>query len=99
MPNPYDLLGVSPESDDEEIRRAYLRRVEERPPERYPDEFDALRAAYGKIATLRDRLDFFLFDPATGETLDEIIDDVRAVLATRRPRWTLSRIRETITKV
>ena len=49
--DPRQLLGVSPEAGDEEIRAAYLRKVKEYPPDRAPREFERVRDAY---ETLRD---------------------------------------------
>ena len=48
---PRQVLGVSPEAGDEEIRAAYLRKVKEYPPDRAPREFEKVRDAY---ETLRD---------------------------------------------
>ena len=49
--DPLQVLGVSPEAGDEEIRAAYLRKVKEYPPDRAPLEFEKVREAY---ETLRD---------------------------------------------
>jgi preprotein translocase subunit Sec63 len=49
--DPRQVLGISPEAGDEEIRAAYLRKVKEYPPDRVPDEFEKVRDAY---ETLRD---------------------------------------------
>jgi curved DNA-binding protein CbpA len=49
--DPRQILGVSPEAGDEEIRAAYLRKVKEYPPDRAPREFEKVRDAY---ETLRD---------------------------------------------
>ncbi|MBS1223995.1 MAG: heat shock protein DnaJ domain protein [Proteobacteria bacterium] len=61
MPNPFDLLGVAETADDDAIKKAYLQRVREHPPERDPDRFQAIRAAYEAIKTYRDRLRYRLF--------------------------------------
>ena len=49
--DPRQVLGVSPEAGDDEIRAAYLRKVKEYPPDRAPREFEKVRDAY---ETLRD---------------------------------------------
>ncbi len=51
MTDPRTILEVTPDAGDEEIRAAYLRKVEECPPERCPAEFESIRDAY---ETLRD---------------------------------------------
>ena len=49
--DPRQVLGISAEADDEEIRAAYLRKVKEYPPDRAPQQFERVRDAY---ETLRD---------------------------------------------
>jgi preprotein translocase subunit Sec63 len=49
--DPREVLGVSPNAGEEEIRAAYLRKVKEYPPERSPEEFEKIRDAF---ETLRD---------------------------------------------
>jgi curved DNA-binding protein CbpA len=45
------VLGVSENASDDEIRAAYLEKVKQYPPEREPEEFERVRDAY---ETLRD---------------------------------------------
>ena len=47
--NPYFVLGVSPEADDETIRQAYLKAVKEFSPDTNPTRFKAVSQAYEKI--------------------------------------------------
>ena len=49
MADPYQELGLSAASDDNAIRRRYLELVREFPPERYPEKFAAIRAAYESL--------------------------------------------------
>ena len=49
--DPRQVLGISAEAGDEEIRAAYLRKVKEYPPDRAPQQFERVRDAY---ETLRD---------------------------------------------
>ncbi|HDN79267.1 MAG TPA: J domain-containing protein [Chloroflexi bacterium] len=44
--DPYQVLGVSPQATEAEIKRAYFRKVREHPPERDPEAFKRIRAAY-----------------------------------------------------
>ena len=72
MTDPYRLLGVSTDADDESVRGAYIAAVRACPPERDPRRFEQIRAAYEAIATWRARTSHALFDtgvPAAGEVL------------------------------
>lgn len=61
MSNPFAVLGVADTADDDAIKKAYLQRVREHPPERHPERFQAIRAAYEAVKTRRDRLRHRLF--------------------------------------
>ncbi|HEY0523746.1 MAG TPA: J domain-containing protein [Stellaceae bacterium] len=56
MADPFSVLDVDEEADDETIRRRYLALVRRHPPERDPERFRAVRAAYEAIRGRRDRL-------------------------------------------
>ncbi len=47
--NPYVVLGVPREADDETIRRAYLAALKEATPESNPERFQAITKAYDQI--------------------------------------------------
>lgn len=47
--NPFETLGVRPEDTDDVIRRRYLELVRLHPPERDPEKFKAIRAAYDAV--------------------------------------------------
>lgn len=63
--DPYETLGVGREAGDEEIKRAYFRLVREHPPEREPERFREVRAAYDRIRTAerRSATNLFLLQP------------------------------------
>jgi curved DNA-binding protein CbpA len=44
--DPLQILGLPAETGEEEIRAAYLRKVREFPPDRFPREFEKVRDAY-----------------------------------------------------
>jgi hypothetical protein len=44
--DPKNILGVSNDASEEEIRAAYLKKIKEHPPDRSPDEFERIRDAY-----------------------------------------------------
>lgn len=49
--SPWAVLGVDEHGTDDAIRKAYLRKTREHPPEREPEAFERIREAYD---TLRD---------------------------------------------
>ncbi len=86
MPNPYSILGVPADADDETIRRRYLQLTREFPPEQHPDRFAAVRAAYEKVKTLDSRVRYRLFEATKDDTIEAIIEEA----ACRTPRRRLS---------
>ena len=47
MLDPFAVLGLEPNAAPEEIRRRYLELIRQHPPERDPDRFAEIHAAYG----------------------------------------------------
>ena len=58
---PYQILGVSLEATDEEIRAAYIAKVKQFPPDRSPAEFERIRDAYALLRDPRRRAMITLF--------------------------------------
>ena len=85
MPNPFDLLGVAEDASDDAIKKAYLQRVREHPPERDPDRFQAIRAAYEAIKTRKDRLSYRLFHQEPPDLAELTTAALRPGDARRRP--------------
>jgi curved DNA-binding protein CbpA len=92
MPNPFELLEVTPDTTDEVVRLSYLDKIKEHPPDRDPRGFEQVRSAYEQIKDSRARLEFLLFDPACGDTIEDIIKDVQERCL--RDKWTLEKIRQ-----
>jgi curved DNA-binding protein CbpA len=91
--HPYEILGVSPTASDAEIRGRYLELVREFPPDRFPNEFRDIRAAYDDLRDPVRRLQRQLFDPSTTDSLDAIAKDLRSRLTSGRvPLEALSRL-------
>ena len=88
MPNPFDLLGVAETAADDAIKKAYLRQVREHPPERDPDRFQAIRAAYEAIKTHRDRLRHRLFHQETPDLAELMVTALRPDGSRHRPSET-----------
>jgi DnaJ-class molecular chaperone len=76
MIDPFITLGVDQDADDQQIRQAYLAGIGRYPADRYPQEFQRIRAAYEKILGHRERLRYRLFDcePPTPESLCQQLD-------------------------
>jgi DnaJ domain len=49
--DPYIALGLTRLATSDEIRQAYFKQVRLHPPEREPDEFKRIRAAYDQLRT------------------------------------------------
>jgi DnaJ-class molecular chaperone len=58
---PYLVLDVPETVTDDDVRRAYLLKIREFPPERTPDEFQRVCDAYALIKTELDRARLSLF--------------------------------------
>ena len=82
MSNPYEVLGVPPDADDEAVRRRYLELTREFPPEQHAARFAAVRAAYEKLKDLDARTRYRLFEAGAEDTIEAIIEE----LACRTPR-------------
>jgi curved DNA-binding protein CbpA len=82
MPDPYTVLGVPPDADDEAIRGRYLELAREFPPEHAPERFAAVRAAYEAVKDLEARARYRLFDAGADDTIEAIITEA----ACRTPR-------------
>ena len=55
-PDPYEVLEIAPDASDDAIKSAYLAGVRAHPPEREPQMFKRLRAAYDSLKTPETRL-------------------------------------------
>jgi curved DNA-binding protein CbpA len=86
MTDPYEVLGLSPDCDDEAIRRRYLELVRQFSPEHHPEKFAAVRAAYESLRDLDTRLRHRLFEAGRKETVDHILEELEC----RSPRRRLS---------
>jgi curved DNA-binding protein CbpA len=84
MTDPYAVLGLPPDCDDEAIRRRYLELVKQYPPEHHPEKFAAIRRAYDSLRDLNTRLSYRLFEAGRNESVDAIIEELTCRTARRR---------------
>jgi hypothetical protein len=78
MNNAHEILGVSPNSTEEAIRSAYLQKVREFPPDRAPEKFVEIRAAFDELrdpSRLRVKR---LMSLETTDSFDALAADIRA---------------------
>jgi DnaJ-class molecular chaperone len=82
--NPYDILGLGSEATEAEIRQQYLTLVRQHPPDRDPERFAAIRAAYDQLRDPVTSLEHRLFDVTSHETLESLLARERAKSLPRR---------------
>ena len=73
--DPYQVLGIDSSADTEAIRKQYLALVREFSPERAPERFAEVRAAYEKLRDPVTSLHTRLFELSSSETFDKLIGD------------------------
>ncbi len=61
MQTPFEILDVADNADDEAIKKAYLKKVREYPPEHSAEAFQRIRGAFELIQTDRQRRKYRLF--------------------------------------
>ena len=79
---PYEVLGVRQAASFDEIRKAYIEKVRQFPPEKDPENFKKIRQAYGflKDGENKRRLDLSLFHEISGLEVDTAEDPDFAAL-------------------
>jgi len=63
MTTAYQILGITEQASDSDIKQAYLQKVRENPPDRNPAFFEEIQTAYQAISTAKKRLAYALFTP------------------------------------
>jgi curved DNA-binding protein CbpA len=84
MTDPYEVLGLPDDSDDEAIRRRYLELVRQFSPEHHPERFAAIRAAYESLRDLNTRLSHRLFEEGQKDNVDAIVEEIACRSSRRR---------------
>jgi len=72
--DPFAVLGLEDTADDEAIRAAYLRAIRTSPPDRDPEGFRRVRAAYEQLRDAERRLDLRLFGPPPLADIAELLE-------------------------
>ena len=84
MTDPYEVLGLSGDCDDDTIRRRYLELVRKYTPEHNPEKFAAVRAAYESLRDLDTRLRYRLFEAGQKESIEALIEEITRRRTRRR---------------
>jgi curved DNA-binding protein CbpA len=84
MTDPFEVLNLSADSDDDTIRRRYLELVRQFPPERSPEQFAAIRQAYESLRDLTARLRYRLFEAGQKESVESLIQELECRSQRRR---------------
>lgn len=96
MDDPYEILGLNTDAGEAEIRRRYLELVRDFPPDRAPERFTAIHAAYEALRDPARRLQAQLFQEETKtDSLELLAVDLRRRLRqVRLPVGTLLALAE-----
>jgi curved DNA-binding protein CbpA len=84
MDDPYAVLGLPSDCDDDTIRRRYLELVRQFSPEHHPERFAAIRSAYERLRDLDTRLRYRLFEAGKRETIDALLEEIACRSRRRR---------------
>jgi preprotein translocase subunit Sec63 len=84
MTDPYEVLGVARDADDQAIRMRYLELVRQHPPEREPERFAEVREAYDRLRDPIVHLHTRLMDVKTTVTFEKLVADTRPDVRNRR---------------
>lgn len=80
MRDPYEILGVPNNATEAEIRSRYLQLVREFPPDRAPERFAEIRAAFDELRNPIVQLERRVFSLTTQDSLDALQAELRARL-------------------
>ena len=88
MNDPYIVFGLDASADDDAIRQRYLQLVRENPPERAPDRFAEIHAAYEQLRDVETSWERRLFLLKESEPVETVIE--RRLSDVARPRYATS---------
>ena len=85
MNDPYEQLGLAASADEKEIRQRYLELVRQFPPDRAPEKFAEIRAAYDALRDPIKLLEDRIFEPQSRtDSLEVIGEELRGRLKAAR---------------
>jgi len=74
-PEPWAVLGVPPEANDEQIRAAYVQKVKEFPPDRAGPQFEQIRDAYEQLKDPYRRAKYMILGANVDRPLESLLDE------------------------
>lgn len=80
MRNPYETLGVAQDASEAEIRGRYLQLVREFPPDRAPEKFAEIRAAFDQLRNPIVQIERKLFNLLAPDSIKDLQADLLARL-------------------
>jgi DnaJ-class molecular chaperone len=72
--NPQNILGVPQDAKSGEIRAAYLNKIKQYPPEKFPAEFERVRDAYTILSDTGHRSRLMLQSADPEASLESLLD-------------------------
>jgi curved DNA-binding protein CbpA len=78
-PDPWSVLGVPSDADDEQVRAAYVRKVKEFPPDRAGPEFEKIRDAYEQLKDPYRRAKYMILGANVDRPLESLLEDMPMV--------------------
>ena len=75
--SPQSILGVPRDAGPGEIRTAYLNKIKEYPPEKFPAEFERVRDAYTMLSDANYRIRLMLRSADPQASMETLLDDQR----------------------
>ena len=84
MPDPHAILGLPPTATEADTRVRYLELVREFPPDRAPEKFAEIRAAFDELRDPVRRWEKRIFSLNSSDTLDTLAADLRERLRSAR---------------
>jgi hypothetical protein len=91
---PQNILSVPQDAKSKEIRTAYLNKIKEYPPEKFPAEFERVRDAYTILSDVRYRTWLMLQSADPEVSLETLLDDQKQTRQFVGPEAWLSAMRE-----
>ena len=85
--NPFKVLGLAEDSDDQAIRKRYLELIKQCSAERHPEEFSKIREAYERLQSVTLRVEFRLFKKGSEDSIEGVLNDLISTID--RPRFSL----------
>lgn len=92
--NSANVLDVPDNASNEEIRAAYLKKVKQYPPDRYPDEFESIRDAFNLLSNDKKKLQLTVLSADPNAPVSSLLDSLSTEKKYVGPRAWLEALKE-----